>query len=133
IVLSGPSTRRAPLSLQPRRRMMGAGAALAMPTDTTRWRRIRGLIEAAVELEGSERSRFLEESCRGDAALRAEVEALLSHDATGGFPEAAWTRAPVEGRRIGAFVLVREIGSGGMGKVYLAEREDGGFRQRVAI
>ena len=40
---------------------------------------------------------------------------------------------PAEGRRIGAYRVVRELGRGGMGAVYLAERADGGFSQRVAI
>lgn len=40
---------------------------------------------------------------------------------------------PLAGRRIGAFRLIREIGRGGMGTVYLAERIDGEFRQTVAI
>ncbi len=109
-----------------------------MSTDTTRWRRVRGLIETAMDLAGDERVRFLDTACAGDPALRTEAEALLAQDArTGGLEPSPSLPTPepsaAPGRRIGAFALVREIGSGGMGKVYLAEREDGGFRQRVAI
>jgi non-specific serine/threonine protein kinase/serine/threonine-protein kinase len=75
-----------------------------------------------MDLRPDERRRFLDDTCGDDPDLLAEIEGLLAHDASA-----------VEGRRIGAFVLGREIGAGGMGKVYLAERADGQFRQRVAI
>jgi serine/threonine protein kinase len=122
----------------------------AMTTDTARWRKIREILETAIELPASERERFLEQACAGDATLRDEVESLLCHDARTGRVEPVaqhWMRelaraidvvAPEpesteSGRRIGAYVLVREIGSGGMGKVYLAERDDRHFQKRVAI
>ncbi|MFW6078844.1 MAG: serine/threonine-protein kinase, partial [Gemmatimonadota bacterium] len=41
--------------------------------------------------------------------------------------------SPLEGRRVGRYRLVRRIGRGGMGAVYLAERDDGQFRKRVAL
>src|SRR5260221_4521878 len=109
-----------------------------MSTDTTRWRRVRGLIETAMDLAGDERVRFLDTACAGDPALRTEAEALHAQDArTGGLEPSPSLPTPepsaAPGPGIGAFALVREIGSGGMGKVCLAEREDGGFRQRVAI
>ena len=54
--------------------------------------------------------------------------------------EASWEEEPSEngsdsmiGRRVGIYELVKEIGRGGMGAVYLAERADGEFRQRVAV
>jgi len=75
-----------------------------------------------MDLRPAERRTFLDDACGDDPDLLAEIEGLLAHDASA-----------VEGRRIGAFVLGREIGAGGMGKVYLAERADGQFRQRVAI
>jgi formylglycine-generating enzyme required for sulfatase activity/serine/threonine protein kinase len=104
-----------------------------MSTDTTRWRRIRGLIESALDVADEERARFLDVACGGDVTLRTEVEALLAQDAgDGGLESLSCAEASPE-RRIGAFLLVREIGSGGMGKVYLAEREDGAFHRRVAI
>src|SRR5258706_4166113 len=99
-------------------------------SDVTRWPRVRDLLERAMDLPSEERERFLEREC-GDAELRIEVEELLAQDArTSGLEPPP---SSSEGRRIGAFVLRREIGTGGMGKVYLAERVDGAFRQRVAI
>ena len=52
-----------------------------MTTDTARWRKIREVLEAAMELSADERERFLDDACAGDSSLRAEVEGLLRHDA----------------------------------------------------
>jgi serine/threonine-protein kinase len=87
----------------------------------------------------------LERGCGGDAELRREVEALLGQLANADrflrAPPVASVaalfseyRAPTfEGRRIGAYRVVRQIGHGGTSRVYLAERDDGQFAQRVAL
>jgi eukaryotic-like serine/threonine-protein kinase len=106
-----------------------------------RWQRLEALFHAALPLPPDERAALLDRECREDPALRVEVEGLLAaHERAGGFIESpAVTLAgmereePVVGRRIGAYRVVRELGRGGMGAVYLAERADGGFSQRVAI
>lgn len=104
----------------------------------------------ALDVADAERSAFVEAACAGDSALRARVERLLTM-AFADSPEwvrPKWTQLtdgpcyPNEGRqnlghqnadqRVGAFRLVRPIGSGGMGTVWLAERVDG-FKQQVAI
>jgi tetratricopeptide (TPR) repeat protein/tRNA A-37 threonylcarbamoyl transferase component Bud32 len=111
---------------------------------TDRWERLTDLFHSAVALPPEERERFLAESCAGDAKLEAEVERLVAaHDRAGQFIEtpaaAHFDALPDEsaraltGRRVGPFCVVREIGRGGMGAVYLAERADGQFEQRVAI
>jgi serine/threonine-protein kinase len=114
-----------------------------------RWQTIQALFEQALGLPASERGAFLEGECAGDAALLAEVRSLLDAHAqaerqgTAATP-GAWlsAAAPLVGddeagpERIGAWRIVRVIGSGGMGRVYLGERDDAddpGFRQRVAI
>jgi serine/threonine protein kinase/tetratricopeptide (TPR) repeat protein len=114
-----------------------------MTTEPTGWRRIRGILEAAIDVAPAERTAFLDAACGGDADLRRELGALLARDSPAAqdppSPGAGWFDSPADpappavGRRVGAYVLVREIGSGGMGTVYLAERDDGAFRRRVAV
>jgi eukaryotic-like serine/threonine-protein kinase len=112
-----------------------------------RWEEIKRLFEAASELPAEERSGYLDAACAADAALRAEVKNLLLADAeAGSFIEAPAYEAATKpmgagepaGRdgapqRIGAYRLLSELGRGGMGAVYLAERADDEYRRRVAI
>jgi serine/threonine protein kinase len=103
---------------------------------------LRGLFREVADISSGERERILAER-RIPAELRAEVESLLRYDSasteslTGRVSGAAqevqrWGAGPVS-RRCGPYRLVRPIGSGGMGAVYLAERRDGEIEQRVAI
>jgi len=123
--------------------------------DPVTWARIEAIFREALELEGDARRRFIDRRCAGDAALRAEVSALLDADAEAGSflaepaavfaagiptedplepPRASGSpETPVVGRRIGAYEITREIGRGGMGTVYLAARADGQFQQDVAL
>ena len=98
-----------------------------------RWQRVKELFQTAVEGEANQRAAFLEEACAGDPALRKQVEALIaSHEGAPGFLEApAFDVAPTAledddaalmiGQRIGPYEILREIGHGGMGEVYLAQ------------
>ena len=121
-----------------------------MSMDPDRWRRIRSLLESAIELAIEERADFLDQACAGDRELRREIDELLDHDArtaelavpfaqgwirdaAESFASAAGASDESGGRRVGAYRLVREIGAGGMGKVYLAERDDAHFQKRVAV
>ena len=116
--------------------------------DANRWRRINAVLDAVLSSDADDWSRVLGESCAGDTQLRADVEALLSRvdDANAflsSFPSAVaaalvtdveeHNAPPMEGRRIGAYRVVRQIGRGGMSRVFLAERADGQFEQQVAL
>lgn len=114
---------------------------------TDRWLRVKAIFQEAVELPAEKRARFLDTACVGDDAgdIRASVEDLLGSDGDSmAFLEPPTLsavrdaiqeeeRSSLIDTRIGAYRLVREIAAGGMGVVYLAERDDGQFEQRVAI
>ncbi len=108
---------------------------------TERWQQIKDVLDGALEREGSERADFLDAACQGDDELRREVESLVASEAEiGDFIETPVFRIRLDeveplavGERIGAYRIVREIGRGGMGAVYLAQRADQEFDQRVAI
>ena len=110
-----------------------------------RWARVKELFEAAVDLDPNQRAALLDKECGGDESLRAEIESLLKSDEqTDGFieqPAFAIPRdlfpdnaeEPVVGRQFGAYQVIREIGRGGLGAVYLAARADDEYRKEVAI
>jgi serine/threonine-protein kinase len=97
----------------------------------------------ALELPVEDRPAFLDRACGGDAALRAELEAVLAaHQSAGGTrdtdrllsPEATGLGAGLPpGTRIGAYQLEAMVGRGGMGEVYRARRADRQYEQLVAI
>ncbi|WP_242110524.1 serine/threonine-protein kinase [Luteimonas aquatica] len=118
-----------------------------MPTDTVRWSQAAALFAHAIELDPQARAAFLDQECTGDAALRAAVQRLLeAHDALGtqtgvpgvaGWQETldAWADANrlASGDRAGPFTIERELGLGGMGRVYLARRAIDRGTQNVAL
>lgn len=117
-----------------------AGTYLAV-MDSSRWNKVQALFEAALERQPAEREAFLREASAGDSTLCEEVKALLEADAAphsllDGFAGDAINLPEVlslEGKLIGVYRIVRQIGVGGMGNVYLAERADGQFEQKVAL
>lgn len=107
-----------------------------------RWRRLDALFQAALERRPEERGAYLDAETAGDAELRREVEEMLAHagDAeariAGSIASMAQSVAlsgAWEGRRIGSYRLVREIGRGGMGIVFEAVRDDAEYRKTVAL
>ncbi|MGZ5003001.1 MAG: serine/threonine protein kinase, partial [Chthoniobacterales bacterium] len=110
-----------------------------------RWARVKELFEAAVDLDPNQRTALLDKECGDDDALRSEIESLLKSDErTDGFieqPAIAIPRdlfpnnveEPFAGRQFGSYQIMREIGRGGLGAVYLAARADDEYRKQVAI
>ncbi len=115
---------------------------MSMPTTNT----VREWFEAALEQPAAARTAWLAGHC-ADAGLAARVLAMLrAHEHGNGILDVPAAHRigdledgadpPAEGligTRIGGFRLVRLLGQGGMATVFLGEREDGDFRQRVAV
>jgi len=113
--------------------------------DATRWERIQALFHEVADLPGSAQRAFLEVECRDDPALMAEVLGLLEEDARGdslldrnvahvagqvleqGIPPALLDQD------FGPYRMKQVLGEGGMGVVYLAEREDLGSVAAIKI
>jgi len=109
---------------------------------TEHWDRVQEIFLAAADLPAGHIAAYLHQVCGEDDALRREVESLLRADGVmearlagaieaeaGALCETPAAPAP----EVGGYRVLREIGRGGMGAVYLAERDDGHFQKRVAI
>ena len=107
-----------------------------------RWTTLKAIFAEAMTRPPEEREAFLRERCGGDEALLAELlelvgasgsdEAALRHIVAEAAGEV--TGADADGaRRLGPYRLVRRIGEGGMGTVWLAERADDQYRKQVAL
>ena len=115
---------------------------MAVTRDADWWPRLDAAFQGALELPEGERAGYLDRVCGVDGGLRAEVEAMprataknpleierLVNDAEA----ASLDPDPFIGMRLGPWLVVDVLGHGGMGTVYLAERDDGQYKQRVAL
>jgi len=107
------------------------------------WEKVKEVFTSVLELPVAERAAFITESCGVDDAIRSEVESLLAahEEPENVLEENTYDLAgqlQTDGnkyldRRFGPYRVLREIGRGGMGSVFLAARADGEFEQQVAL
>ena len=116
--------------------------------DAQRWQRVAEIFDAVADAPVRERSGLLLRLCAGDAQVRHDVESLLAADAHAvdfehgvdtarNMSAADWVdsteSSAAADMHVGPWRLVRELGRGGMGVVWLAQRADGAFEQRAAL
>ena len=105
-----------------------------------RWGEVKAILAAVLEAAPTERAPLIDKLCGSDGELRSSVESLLALEAradevlnTELAPGAVLRGRDTLPSQIGPYQVLRELGRGGMGVVYLAERADGDFRKQVAI
>jgi tetratricopeptide (TPR) repeat protein len=109
---------------------------------TTDWVHLQEVFDVAVNLEGQQRARYLDEACEDTPGLRTRVDSLIAaieqETGVGSLVGAAASstlesRLPDVGGNIGNYRISGVIGRGGMGIVYRAVRADDEYRKEVAI
>ncbi|MBX7170351.1 MAG: protein kinase [Pyrinomonadaceae bacterium] len=107
------------------------------------WEKVEEIFEKAVEMPPTERDAYLAEVCNNDEDLRRQIEKLILADekAENFIDSPVFADENIEdsvppsflGKKVGQYRLIKELGRGGMGAVFLAERNDNEFKKRVAI
>jgi serine/threonine protein kinase len=100
------------------------------------WEKIKEVFGGALECNASERAAFLDQACGDDRSLRQEVESLIqAYESSGNlwqFPLPPGPPDNIEGRFIGPYQLLKRIGEGGMGQVWLAQ-QTAPLQRKVAL
>ena len=105
-----------------------------------RWQQVNEVFHSALEREPPQRATFLSQVCAGDQDLRREVESLIrSHQQEGSFIDAPRLADALDddhtelatGQAVSHYKIIKMLGAGGMGKVYLAQ--DNLLNRKVAI
>ncbi len=137
------------------------GSGPAPEFDREFWRKVNDTLDALLDLEPADQESLLDSMRKTDPTLHAELERLLARAKLAGAPPALDTvpgiaatdpapfqrllahalsepeppepRTYLPHERIGAWKLLSQIGAGGMGEVWLAERADGLFRAKAAV
>jgi non-specific serine/threonine protein kinase/serine/threonine-protein kinase len=100
-----------------------------------RWAKVKDLLAEALKLPSSERKQFLDHACASEPSIHSEVLSLLNYEQSedqktepGKFQD--YFKQP---EKIGPYKILRSLGQGGMGSVFLAARADDQYRKQVAI
>jgi eukaryotic-like serine/threonine-protein kinase len=113
--------------------------------EVARWRRVNTLLQQGLALSPAEREIWLTHLAEDHAHLLPLLRALLarasseSHAFMARAASSVWAEAIdgtadiAAGEHVGPYRLLRELGTGGMGTVWLAERADGALRRQVAL
>lgn len=111
---------------------------------TDKWKQLKEIFSAALECNSSDRETFIKHACGNDKELLQEVRSLLAaHEQPGPLDNSSQLlkdslftplkSQDINGSKIGPYTILDELGHGGMGSVYLAERTDGQYDRRVAL
>jgi serine/threonine protein kinase len=98
----------------------------------TNFTRARELFDRALSIEPQRREAWINDACQDNPALLAELREMLMAAETDSILQNKLSAAGSP-EFVGAYRVLREIGRGGMGVVYLAMRDDGTFRKNVAL
>ena len=117
---------------------------MSQPENPERWEVLKNVFSKAMELKDEEQKEYLKEACSDDVALLQEIELLIDAYNADGILDRSVDQLMVSalsqlksretlGKQVGVYRIIEELGYGGTGTVYLAQRADEVFQQQVAL